>query len=250
MSRSAHTLSSKFMTITNIMKIFLLEHLREPTTFLWTGIAPCLMFILVADNTVSNPDASYRTAAAWFYSYLSSSFAFFGFSFYLVGRRESGFVRSFIYQRDAVITFLLSHTLSYSILSLLYASTFYLITKPLYGNYQLSEFAHLTACFYTGYLAFSCLGLIVVALPLKFSTTGTVFSLLSFWMLISGYAGASQHSTLAVSVAYFNPLALSAKLYDGRFPLLFSFATVLTLLLIGLYLCAKYFRIHPVWSRY
>ncbi|MFJ4445659.1 hypothetical protein ACIPZ8_26700 [Pseudomonas sp. NPDC089422] len=250
MNQSAHPKTLKINAIPGIMKLFLIEHLREPTTLLWTGMAPCLMFILVTDRTSNAFDQSYVNAAAWFYSYLSSSFAFFGFSFYLVGRRESGFVRSFIYQQGAVRTFLVSHTLSYSLLSLIYVTGFYLVTKPLYGNYDLIEYLHLAACFYTAYLGFCCIGLLVVALPLKFSTTSTVFSLLSFWMLISGYAGASQHGKLASSVAYFNPLSLSVQLYDSRLPLFISFAIALTTLLIGLTTSIKYFRIQPVWSRY
>lgn len=148
------------------------EHLREPTSLLWSALAPCLLFII---TTPKHTTLTYTASTAWFYSYISASVAFFGFSFYLIGRRESGFTRSFIYQRGAIKIFLISHTLSYLVLSTLYALLFYLLTKPLRGHYLLPELLYLLACFYTSYLMFTCIGLGIAALPIKFSTASTLF---------------------------------------------------------------------------
>ena len=252
MKRRSATLFSNTQKIITITTILITEHTREPTALLWSAIAPCLLFVI---TTLQHPTPdvatqSYTASAAWFYSYISASVAFFGFSFYLIGRRESGFVRSFIYEPNSILRFLLAHSFSYSIISIAYASLFYLITKPLYGNYSIIEPLHLLACFYTSYLLFTCIGLGIAALPIKFSTASTLFSLMSFLMLISGYSGATQSFMTSHSLILLNPLYLSTRLFNNELPLLSSFVATLAAALSALYFTGRYFRIQPIWSRY
>lgn len=236
--------------ISSITKILIAENLREPTALIWAALAPCIMFLLLTLNNPAFSKPGYLSTAAWFYSYISANVAFFGFSFYLIGRRESGFIRSFIYQRNAIKLFLTSHTLSYSLISIAYSTLFYLITKPLYGTYSFLEFFHLTACFYTSYLVFSCIGLAIVALPIKFSTASTLFSLLSFLMLLSGYLGSIQDQDTQQLLTFINPLSLSTRIFYDSLSLPAAFFATLALLFAGLYLTARCFRIQPIWSRY
>ncbi|WDM60957.1 ABC transporter permease [Pseudomonas sp. NEEL19] len=236
----------------NISKILIKEHLREPSSLLWTAFAPCMLFFIMSPSDL-NPDKTaqpYLSYAGWFYAYISANVAFFGFSFYLIGRRESGFIRSFIYQKDSIRLFLMSHMISYSILSVTYASLFYLITKPIHGDYSAQEYLYTIACFFTSYLGFSCVGLVMAALPIKFGTASTLFSLLSFLMLMSSYLGAvtgKEHDQLS---ALINPLYLSTRVFRGELPLLSVFPVALFLPLLGLYLTANHFRVQPIWSRY
>lgn len=236
----------------HITRILTLEQLREPTALIWSAIAPCLLFLLTRDHPNAGPshDDAYMLSASWFFSYISANVAFFGFSFYLIGRRESGFTRSFIYQRGAIGRFLISHFLSYSVVSVLYALLFYLITKWPYGQYLIIELLYVIACFYTSFLMFSCIGLTVAALPIKFHTASTLFSLLSFLMLLSGYLGATQTTPSPQSIVSFNPLHLSSMIFTNEIPLLASFCMALAALLTGLYITGRHFRIQPVWSRY
>ncbi|MCX2890939.1 MULTISPECIES: hypothetical protein [Pseudomonas] len=245
-SKSTHfyTQHKKVIAITRILTT---EHLREPTSLLWSALAPCILFII---TNPTHAAATYTASAAWFYSYISATLAFFGFSFYLIGRRESGFTRSFIYQHGAIKLFLTAHTLSYLLLSLLYATLFYLLTKPLRGHYSLPEYLYLMACFYTSYLMFTCLGLGIAALPIKFSTASTLFSLLSFLMLVSGYTGATLGHDAAQALTLINPLFLSAQIFHGEMPLLNSFLIALSASATATYLTGRYFRIQPIWSRY
>lgn len=235
---------------TSISKILIIEQLREPSALLWAGIAPCLIFVLLTYNKPGFAAAGYANGALWLYSYISANIALFGFSFYLIGRRESGFVRSFIYQRQAIRLFLCAHIICYSAISLMYSTLFYLITKPLYAPYALAEFIQLSACFYTSYLLFSCIGLAIAALPITFNTASTLFSLLSFLMLLSGYLGADNDHQGQMLLNALNPLALSKRLFQGDMPLFASFAAVSIALLAGVYATGRHFRIHPVWSRY
>ncbi|WP_296234580.1 ABC transporter permease [Pseudomonas sp. UBA4617] len=236
----------------SISKILIKEHLREPSGLLWTALAPCMLFFIMSTSqpTPDKTTQSYLPYAAWFYAYISANVAFFGFSFYLIGRRESGFIRSFIYQKESIRLFLASHAISYSILSLTYASLFYMVTKPLHGNYSIQEYLYIIACFFTSYLGFSCVGLAIAALPIKFGTANTLFSLLSFLMLMSSYMGVItgiEHDDL---IALVNPLHMSTRIFRGELPLPAAFLVALILPLIGFYLTVKYFRIQPIWSRY
>ncbi|MFV3377987.1 hypothetical protein ACNE9Y_28105 [Pseudomonas sp. NY11226] len=233
--------------ITRIIRILITEHLREPTSLLWSALAPCLLFIITSPKHTT---LTYTASTAWFYSYISASVAFFGFSFYLIGRRESGFTRSFIYQRGAIKIFLISHTLSYLVLSTLYALLFYLLTKPLRGHYLLPELLYLLACFYTSYLMFTCIGLGIAALPIKFSTASTLFSLMSFLMLVSGYTATLQGYDTSHPLTLINPLYLSVQVFHGEFSLLSSFLTALSAFAACTYLTGRHFRTQPIWSRY
>jgi ABC-2 type transport system permease protein len=247
MNLSSKNLVRSTKKITTITKILTIEHLREPTSLLWSALAPCILFIITNQKYTTS---TYIDSAAWFYSYISATIAFFGFSFYLIGRRESGFTRSFIYQHAAIKIFLTAHTLSYLLLSSLYASLFYLLTKPLQGHYSLSEFLYLMACFYTSYLMFTCIGLEIAALPIKFSTASTLFSLMSFLMLISGYTGATLEHDISHPLTLINPLFLSAQIFHGKTSLLNGFIIALTASATSIYLTSRYFRTQPIWSRY
>lgn len=235
-----------------ISKILLTEHLRDPTAILWAGVAPCIMFTVLihSDFKQDTQPLNYASSAAWFYSYIAANSALYGFSFYLIGRRESGFVRSFIYKPMAIKTFLYAHTACYSLISLSYSTLFYLVTKPLYGAYSAKELLQVTACFYTCYLLFSCLGLAIVAMPLKFTTASTVFSLLSFWMLLSGYMGSLQNPSSIEYASAINPLYLTTKIFSGEIPLAVSFPIAVAGAFTGLFLTWKFFRTQPIWSRY
>lgn len=235
-----------------ISKILLTEHFRDPIAILWAGVAPCIMFtVLIQSNWMQAPQTlNYASSSAWFYSYIAANSALYGFSFYLIGRRESGFVRSFIYKPMAIKIFLHAHTVCYSLISLSYSTLFYLVTKPFYGAYSALELLQVTASFYTCYLLFSCAGLVIVAMPLKFNTANTLFSLLSFWMLLSGYMGSLQNPSPIKYLSTINPIYLTTMIFSGDIPLTFSFPIAVAGASTGLFLTWKFFRIQPIWSRY
>lgn len=230
----------------HISLILIKEHIRDTSSFLWTSAAPCMLYFIVAGSL----NLPYLKQAGWFYAYISANVAFFGFSFYLIGRRESGFIRSFIYRKVPMLFFLTAQMVSYALMSLFYASLFYLITKPLHGPYSLQEYMFILACFSTSYLGFTLIGLIIASLPLTFGTAGTLFSLLSFLMLISSFLGAATVESQHPVVMLLNPLLVSTQLFHGNLALGMVFPPFFMLSIIAIYLTAKHFRIQPVWSRY
>lgn len=227
------------------------EQLQEPIALLWVMLSPCTLFYFMAfssDNTRLFNE-NYIHASSWFYAYMASSVALFGCSFYLIGRRESGFVRSFIYQRSSIALYLSAHVIGYSLIALCYATVFYLLTRPAFGPYSLAEFGYLLPRFLVCYTLFSSIGMLFALAPLKFATASTLFSILSFMMLSLSYLGASANSPLA-TVNGINPLRL-AQLFIASSARPESAALGATGLLI---LCSmvlyKFLRIQPVWSRY
>jgi len=236
--------------IYTITKLFIIEQLREPNALLWTTLSPCALFYFMASSKhaqLAPPD--YTSSSSWFYAYIACSSALFGLSYYLIGRRESGFIRSFIYNESALRLFLTSHILSNSCISAIHFSIFYLITKPMTGAYSITEYTFLLTGFYISYLGFASIGLIFTMLPIKFSTAGTLFSIFSFAMLVLGFISASATES-STPLSRYNPLALIAALLSGDIPLLTAAVAVAASFLFSLYLAKRYFRIQPVWSRY
>ena len=246
MTAKKNTTKHTSVRLFHISLILIKEHIRDTSSFLWTSAAPCILYFIV----VQTSNLPYLKQAGWFYAYISANVAFFGFSFYLIGRRESGFTRSFIYRKEPMLYFLTAQMISYALMSLVYASLFYLITKPLHGSYSLQEYTFILACFSTSYLGFTLIGLIIASLPLTFSTAGTLFSLLSFLMLVSSYLGAATVESQHPLVMLLNPLIVSTQLFHGDLALGMVFPPLFMLSITALYLTAKHSRIQPVWSRY
>ncbi|MGH8439082.1 MAG: hypothetical protein ACRERW_08505, partial [Pseudomonas sp.] len=182
--------------------------------------------------------------------YMASSIALFGFSFYLIGRRESGFIRSFIFKKTSISIYLGSHITSYSAISLFYATVFYLASRPAFGDYELEEYTTILLRFYASYTFYSALGLLLVLAPLRFSTANTIFSAVSFLMISCGYLGASSPESIPAKLNQINPLYFAQSIMTGALDIVTALTISLTSLLISYLIFYKNFRIHPVWSRY
>ncbi|CAI8846526.1 ABC transporter permease [Pseudomonas sp. IT-P253] len=236
-----------------LVGLFIKEQLKEPIAFFWIMISPCALFYFFA---ITRQDANYyqsdyTAAAAWFYAYISSSVALFGFAFYIIGRRESGFIRSFIYSKKSRAIFLYSHFLAYSLISIAYCLTFYLVTKLPFGNYELNEFLSITLRFYICFIMFCSLGVLFTLPPINFQNANTLISICSFCMLILGVMGASRANNIIDSINLANPLTIANQLMADDLSL--NKPTIL--LIIFLFIASsfgliKYLKINPVWSRY
>lgn len=103
---TAFTISRSF----ELTWLFVKEQLKEPVALFWIIVSPVATYYLLAYSRgeLSPSGMSYLESTSWFHAYISSSVAFFGFSFYIVGRRESGFIRSFVYTSEAKLIFMLA----------------------------------------------------------------------------------------------------------------------------------------------
>jgi len=230
--------------------IFTLEQIREPLSLIWTIISPAALFYLLSHNRETAVALGYSHATSWFYAYIASSVAFFGFCFYLIGRRESGFVRSFMHTRSAKVVFLTSHFLSYSLVSLLYACTFYLITKPSFGPYDPREAIALALRFYVCFLGFCTPALLLANARLKFQTANTLISVLLFCGIMTALMGTQAVSPSFQWLTALNPFVIAKQVMENAQIPLVALAGSAALLSGTVLLTIKTLRINPVWSRY
>ncbi|MNJ34170.1 hypothetical protein D3C77_288700 [compost metagenome] len=248
MKNKHNNLANRFSTIA---KLFFKEQINEPIAILWTIISPCIFFyfMTLTTNTPRSFSNDYITTSSWFFSYIASSTALFGCSFYLIGRRESGFVRSFIYQRSSIALYLSAHITGYSIIAICYGTLFYFLTRPTYGDYSPIEFLNLLLRFFICYTYFSSAGLLIALLPIKFSTASTLFSITSFAMLSLSYLNAAPDNPIA-TLNSLNPLMLAQSFISEPEHLFEAMLGAPVLLLLSSFTLYKYLPIQPVWSRY
>lgn len=236
-----------------LTSIFIKEQIKEPIAFFWIMISPCAMFYFFA-ATRQDPNyfsSNYTSISAWFYAYISSSVALFGFAFYIIGRRESGFTRSFIYSQESKLIFLLSHLLAYSLISIAYCTSFYLATKLPFGGYSPGELLDIALRFYICFIMFCAFGAAFSLLPINFQNSNTLLSIFSFCMIIIGAMSASRANYITDSLNMANPLTLASHLMEqGLESNKLITATIIITFIITLHKTFKHLRINPVWSRY
>lgn len=233
--------------------LFIKEQLKEPIALFWIIISPCAAFYLLALSRggMNSFSGSYIEHTAWFYAYISSSVALFGFSFYIIGRRESGYIRSFIYNHEAKRIFILAQALAYSVIAMIYCVVFYLTTRPPFGAYSALELLNIISRFYICYLLFCSIGIHFSFLPLNFQNANTLFSIFSFVLLIVGLSDSFSTRPLLKAINLGNPLLHATELIENGIKRKTIF-TLLTLFLFisSLLITIKFLRINPVWSRY
>ena len=80
----------------HLSRLFVLEQVREPLGIFWSLLVPPLLFTffnleVLGTEVVSNE--WYLKNSGWFLSYMALSISMFGFCMYMIGRRESGFIK-------------------------------------------------------------------------------------------------------------------------------------------------------------
>lgn len=136
--------------------LFIKEQLREPVALFWTVVSPVVTYYLLtyARAPLSSEAVDYLSKTSWFYAFVSSNVALFGLAFYIVGRRESGFLRSFVYTDRTKVVFLIGQFSAYSVVSILYCSVFYMLTRIFSGEFDVAEYLVIVGRFYVCFLLF------------------------------------------------------------------------------------------------
>jgi ABC-2 type transport system permease protein len=231
-----------------VVKVLLKEQISEPFASLWILASPTAMFYFYLNqpNSGSN-NQTYLTYSNWFYAYVAVTVSMFGFAYYLIGRRESGFVRSFIYNKRAQKLYFTGHIIAYSIVAVAYCLLFYLITKPAFGNYDFREFLTLALRFYIAFFSLTGFCALFSLLPIKFSSAGIFFSASSLLMIAT--SGLSRSLDGLSAINYANPLTyieaiLAAPSIDYWPLIVFLFNLACFRITLSNY------QINPVWNRY
>lgn len=137
--------------------------------------------------------------------------ALLGLAFYIVGRRESGFLQSFVYTGRTRVIFLIGQFLAYSVVAVLYCTVFYVLTRYSFSVFNGAEYLVVVARFYICFLIFSISSLLLTLVPLGFQNASTVFSMLSLAMLALGIMSSGSSSPAFVIVSFFNPMGWANK---------------------------------------
>ncbi|MGR3889146.1 ABC transporter permease [Pseudomonas sp. 1152_12] len=229
------------------------EQLKEPVALFWTVISPVVTYYLITYTRapVGEVATDYLSRTSWFYAFVSSSVALFGLAFYIVGRRESGFLRSFVYTQRTKIIFLVGQFFAYSVVSVMYCSVFYVFTRNPFGGGSVVEYLIIVVRFYVCFLLFSVPSLLLTLVPLGFQNTSTVFSMLSLGMLALGILSIGSSNPLLLSVSLFNPMWWANRvMLVGLAECWLVVVVVVALLMILLSVMCRFLIINPVWSRY
>ncbi|NMY96843.1 ABC transporter permease [Pseudomonas proteolytica] len=229
------------------------EQVKEPLALFWIVVSPGVVFYLLSYSRGLTYSASndYLSSTSWFYAYVASSVALFGFAFYIVGRRESGFVRSFIYTFRTKVIFMVGQFIAYSFMSVMYCAVFYLITHIVFGPVSLMEFYIVLVRFYICFVLFSILSLLLTLIPINFQNTNTLFSVVSFVMLVVGVAGMNSSLPLMTVVSFFNPLWWANRIMvEGVAQLGLLVAVIVILYIVVFLISVRFLLVTPVWSRY
>ena len=151
--------------------LFIKEQLREPVALFWTVVSPVVTYYLLTYSRapLSSEAVDYLSKTSWFYAFVSSNVALFGFAFYIVGRRESGFLRSFVYTNRTMVVFLIGQFSAYSVVSILYCSVFYILTRIFSGEFDVAEYLVIVGRFYVCFLFFFYTRAVADACPIRLS---------------------------------------------------------------------------------
>ncbi|VVN15080.1 hypothetical protein PS664_04006 [Pseudomonas fluorescens] len=236
-----------------LASLFVKEQLKEPVALFWSVLSPSVTYYLITYSRGVNKYApnDYLSSASWFYSFVASSVALFGLAFYIVGRRESGFLRSFVYTDDNKIVFLFGRFLAYSIISLVYCCVFYVLTRSYNGVPELEELFGILGRFYICFLLFSIPALLLTLAPLGFQNSSTVFSIVSLAMLALGIVSIGTSSPFLERVSFFNPMWWANHIMlVGVAECWFIALVIGASFFVSLWLVFRFLTINPVWSRY
>ncbi len=227
------------------------EQLKEPVALFWTVISPVVTYYLItyAQSPMGTAPTDYLSRTSWFYAFVSSSVAFFGLAFYIIGRRESGFLRSFVYTPHTKVIFLAGQFIAYSVVSILYCSVFYLLTRQ--SSFDLTEYVVILGRFYVCFLLFSIPSLLLTLVPVGFQNANTLFSILSLAMLALGIISIGSVSPTLVVIRYLNPMGWANRIMSVGVAEHAGVVLVVGVLLVLTFsVMVRFLLINPVWSRY
>lgn len=233
--------------------IFLKEQLKEPIALFWIILSPCATYYLIVllKGDSGYLEQNYKSTAGLYFSYVACSVALFGFSLYIIGRRESGFIRSFVYTRHSRLIFLAAQFFACTVIALAYCLVFYLSSRPLFGAYDQKELLEIIIRFYCCYLMFCIPGLFIALLPVSFQTANTLMSITSFSLLGLGLAGSVRPDSLFEKINTFNPVTLANTIMASGLESNAELVVMVLFFFIAAFIMTYlFFRINPIWNRY
>lgn len=235
------------------IRILVIEQIREPIGVFWSFAAPiAYMFLtLPIEESAQSSTQAYMQKAAFCLAYMAFVSAGTGFGLYLVGRRESGFIRSFLINPKTRRRFLTAQYLASFSVATAYGAAFVLSTAWAFSDIGMTTVISLvlrymltTACLMFG-------ALVLVSLPMTFQSSSSAITVFTTIAIVMGLSMPTLGLEKTTWLLYLNPFGVAmAVLFEGHLePLKFGALAVqaLVLGLLGIY-GIKHLRLNPEWS--
>lgn len=231
--------------------IFLMEQIRSPLSIMWTIMSPCVLFFFLHFNEIEEHfgDALWiEHQISWFVGYISFSVVLFNYCLYLTGRRESGFIATFVHSMEGRLLFIRSQLTASLIMSVLYVIFF--IAVVFIGFQTLPGYQ-------TGILILKtiCINIVMMAsltfmasFRVTFQTASTIYSVLITVCMVLGIVSLKYNSGLVYWINLINPIAIYSTLLHAGNTVSFITILVYSLMFILSLFSAMTFKTEPVWS--
>lgn len=201
----------------NLCFLFVIEQIRMPANLFWTMLSPVVIFVFVNINSFNNLKENkllYYDNIYWFVSYISVSVAIFGFSLYIIGRRESGFLKVFVQGKKSKILFICSQMIASLIMSILYY-LFFLTTSSLIVGVNPLEGIILTIIpFILLSLSFIFCGVVFVSVSSSFHFASSFFSIIFTFMMLFGVIDGKINSVFIKIINDVNPIIIGKSILE------------------------------------
>jgi ABC-2 type transport system permease protein len=238
------------MSLIKSAAIFVKEQVREPIGVFWAFGAPLAYMAMFANSPRTQIDqTTLLRLVGLCLAYIALTTSVFNFGLYLVGRRESGFVRTFLTDPHRRHRFLGAQFLASLVMALGYGAAFLTLTSTILMPVPFTQLV----CFYSLYACVCVLfmfgAIVVAALPLTFQAAS---SSLSIFVTICVVAGLSSRDVqyFGVPAEMVNPFALAGKLISGTTSLMWLPAVSVhaVLLIASGFFGIAHQRLNPQWS--
>lgn len=239
------------MAYLSLSFIFFKEQFRTPFGIFWTILSPVILFFFIHLDEIENISCDQNwiiNNSSWFMGYMSVSITLFSYCLYLSGRRESGFLSTFIHDTKSKLLFIISQMTASLLMSYMYFVGFLLIVSLGFGVLP-GVFIILIATKSVVISLFLMLSLTCLSsIPFTFHSSNVFFSMLFTALMILGVISFKSDRPIIEYVNFFNPIMISANFVSkNNFIALPSLFFILFMSLISLF-CALRFRTEPVWS--
>lgn len=239
------------MAILRMTIIFLMEQIRTPFSIIWTIMSPTVLFFFLHFNEIElhfGDTLWLGRQISWFVGYISFSVVLFNYCLYLTGRRESGFITTFVHSIEGRLLFIRSQLMASLIMSVLYVLFF--ITVVLIGFQALPEYQTVILILKT-----ICINMMMMisltfmaSFRVTFQTASTIYSVLITVCMVLGIVSLKYNDGLVYWINIINPIAIYSTLLQPGHELSYITIFVYSLMFIISLISALTFKTEPVWS--
>ncbi|AMR76498.1 ABC transporter permease [Cupriavidus nantongensis] len=230
-------------------RILVVEQIREPIGVFWSLVAPVGYLAFRTSAYGDTESQHYEQSIGWCLAYIAMMTSLFGFGLYLIGRRESGFVRSFLTSVRKRTRFLIAQYLASLCMSLLYGAGFLVLTSNLLTWIPVSEMLRYFAMFAAFCSLFMLASTCLATLPLTFQSASSLLSIAATAIIVIGIGSTTVAGSQALALV--NPFLVGARAISEthweRALVIACIGHALMFVCLGVY-GAIHQRINPQWS--